>query len=73
MQIDVENDDDDDDDGGGDVEVQVAVKTVLPTVAAKGVREFTEEASLQLELEHANIAKMLGVCMTQKPFLARNM
>lgn len=51
VRINVGNDDDDDDDdgggggGGNDEEVQVAVKTVLPTVAPKGVREFTEEAS----------------------------
>ena len=51
VRINVGNDDDDDDDDGGgggggkDEEVQVAVKTVLPTVAPKGVREFTEEAS----------------------------
>jgi hypothetical protein len=51
-------------------EVQVAVKTVNPSVNQRGIREFTEEASLQLGLQHENIAKVLGVCMTQKPYLA---
>jgi hypothetical protein len=54
----------------GDFRVPVAVKTVKATVGSSGVKEFTDEAALQLELKHPNIAAMVGVCMEQKPYLA---
>ena len=56
-------------DDTGHVEMQVAVKTMGPKVGANGVREFTNEAALQLSLRHANVAKVIGVCFTQIPFL----
>lgn len=53
----------------GQVEMQVAVKTMGPKVNSNGVSEFINEAALQLSLDHINIAKVLGVCFTQKPFM----
>ena len=50
--------------------LQVAVKTVRPGVPEKDKAEFVGEAALQATLKHQNIAALLGVCMTQKPYLA---
>jgi len=54
----------------GELQVQVAVKTVKPTTGPNGVKEFVAEAGLQFELQHVNIASLVGVCFIQKPFLA---
>ena len=54
----------------GNVERPVAVKTVKPNTGAKGVAEFTGECVLQHELQHPNIAQLIGVCMSEKPYLA---
>lgn len=53
----------------GIVEMQVAAKVCQAKVGPKGVKEFQMEAALQLRLDHPNIAKVLGVCFTQKPFI----
>lgn len=56
-------------DNDGEVEVQRAVKTVGPKVGKRGITEFTAEAAIQLRLKHKHIAELVGVCMTQPPFL----
>ena len=56
-------------DNDGEVEVQRAVKTVGPKVGKRGIVEFTAEAAIQLRLKHKHIAELVGVCMTQAPFL----
>jgi serine/threonine protein kinase len=53
----------------GMIERQVAVKICKANIAPKSVLEFQHEAELQLSLDHVNIAKVLGVCFTQKPFM----
>jgi serine/threonine protein kinase len=53
----------------GEVQIQVAVKTVVPKTGPTGVAEFTDEAALQLGLRHPNVAACLGVCMAEKPYL----
>ena len=54
----------------GEFQVNVAVKTVKPSTGPNGIKEFTAEAAVQLELGHENIAALIGVCFVQKPFLA---
>jgi hypothetical protein len=54
----------------GRIEVQVAVKTMRLTCTPAEVAEFTEEAKLQMRLQHENIAQLVGVCMAQTPMLA---
>ena len=53
----------------GIVEMQVAAKVCQAKVGPKGVKEFQMEAALQLGLDHPNIARVIGVCFTQKPFI----
>jgi serine/threonine protein kinase len=50
----------------GNVELQVAVKTMMSKVTPAGEKEFNHEAVLQLKLEHPNITKVLGVCFKEK-------
>ena len=47
--------------------MQRAVKTVGPKVKESGIKEFTDEAAIQLKLKHKHIVDVIGVCMMQRP------
>ena len=48
---------------------QVAVKLVRISAAAHDKEQFLGEAELMLSLDHINILKVEGLCLSRKPWL----